>query len=742
MLGDSPAIVLNGAMLRRRPLASLAAGFAGGVALAAVTESGPAFATLGIAAAILLLRSRGPLALFLLGASLGGFRQEWAETRAIEPPRDQVEGVVAGPPRIYRALEDPDSGPAADGSFVVGRTQVRYFRRHVPLVGGERVVVRGPSRAPRGPTNPGQFDYATYLRRQGIDAVMTLEELQVLEGPPAASRARAWFRSLFDRGMRPEVGAFLSAIVLGRREAVPDELVTRLQRSGTAHLLAISGQNLVIVMLSLFVVLTLAGLQGRPLTVALLILLGLYTLLTGLQVSVVRSYLMMAAFFGADLFWRRRDAISAMGAAALVLMAADPAQVADTGFQLSFAAVLGLTLVAPIFHAFTGGGGWIWNRLRMGLGVSLAAWLATAPIVLENFNLLTPVIVLANLLLVPLLTAEFMVGLAHLALAPLGLGAVTGAAAEALFEAMGLVSSLVTALPLAYLHAPPAGGLLIALYYAALAGWTWWCRATPARWWKPACAALIAVPLGLTWMRHRAPEGVLLAVLDVGRGSCAYLEWPDGRNVMVDCGSLNSRDAGASIAARYLWSRGVTRLDTLVLSHPDADHVNGAASLLDLMRVRRVVVTRAFEGRRWPRGVEVVTVERRGPPERLGELEILGPPVWEKFGSSTPANETSIVVRVAGVLLPGDIEERGAEELLTLPDLRARVLVMPHHGKYFRQHEELVRRVAADLVLVSAPEGYGSERVLGALRVRTLLTGREGAIEIEGLPDVVNRVAR
>ncbi len=718
-------------MLRARPLAPLAAGFVAGIAAARGHEGlWLLFLGLSLLSAVLIIRWRLPLLLALLGVGLGGIRQEAARGRQPEPLRDSIEGIVAGPPRIYRSLEDPDSGPAADGSFVVGRVQVRFFRREMPLIGGERVAARGPMHRPRHATNPGQFDYAAYLERRGIDAVMTLEGLEVLDGPPAWSRARAWFRSLFDRGIRPEVGAFLSAIVLGRREAVSDDLVTSLQRSGTAHLLAISGQNLVIVMSSLWVLLTLLGVHGRAQTLMLIVFLGLYTLLTGLQVSVVRSFLMMAAFFGADLAWRRRDAVSALSAAALVICLIDPGEVADVGFQLSFLAVLGLAFVAPVFHAFTGAGGWLWNRLRMGLGVSVAAVPLTTNVVLENSTPVTPGIVLANLLLVPLLSAEFVIGLVHLVLAPLGAGVVSGAAAGIVYDLIRAASSGVTSIPLSYAYAPPPGPAILIACYAGLAGWTAWCRLTRERWWKPACVLLVAVPLGLTGLRHRAPDGVLLAVLDVGRGSCAYLEWPDGRNMMVDCGSLDARDAGASIAAKYLWSRGLTRLDTLVLTHPDADHVNGARSVIDLMRVRRVVVTRAFRGWAWPAGVEVMTVERRAEPFRLGDVEILGPPVWEKFGPDVPVNETSIVLRAGGVLLPGDIEDMGIEELLTLPDLRARILVLPHHGKHFKRHDELLRRVGPEAAIVSAPKGHYSPRVVDALKVPVRVTGREGAIQV------------
>jgi len=720
-------------MLHARPLAPLAAGFVAGIAVALLPGAWIPLGVLGALAAVLSIRWRHPLLWALLGLGLGAVRQQVAD--AIPAPKrivgESLEGKVAGPPRIYRSLADPQGDPEEDGSFIVEDVQVRYFRQHVPLIGGERVRVWGKLGPPKPATNPGQFDYAAYLNRQGVHWVVTLQRYEVLEGPTAPFRVRAWFRSLFDRGMRPEVGAFLASITMGGREAIPEDLRTHLQQSGTAHLIAISGQNLVIVMMSLWVVLTLAGLRGRTLTLILLVLLGLYTLLTGLEVSVLRSYVMMAAFFGADLAWRKRDSLSALSLAALVICAFDPSQVVDVGFQLSFAAVLGLAFIAPIFHAFSSSGGPVWNWLRMSMGVSLAAWLATAPIVLADFNLLTPGIVLSNLVIVPLLSAEFIVGVAHLAFAALGLGSLTGAAAEILFDLTRVASDVVTSIPYSYAYAPSAPPLLIGVYYVALSGWTLICRRTRERWWKIAGVAFVVLPLGFTGLlRHRALDAPFLAILDVARGSCAYLEWPDGRNLMVDCGSLNARDPGASIAAPYLWSRGVTRLDTLVLTHTDSDHVNGADSVIRLLHVRRLLVTHAFDGRRWPEGVVVETVERLNEPLRRGDIEILGPPVWEKFGRAVPPNETSIVLRAAGVLFPGDIEERGVEELLTLPDVRARWLVLPHHGKFFRQHAEFVRRVAPDTILVSAPQGYFSTKVIDALPVAPHITGREGAIEM------------
>src|SRR6185369_3705977 len=148
-------------------------------------------------------------------------RQHASEGPPRPLPAAPLEGRVDGPPRIYRSLADPNGDIEEDGSFVVAGVQVRYFRRHVELIGGERVRVHGKIARPKPATNPGQFDYAAYLRRQGVDAILTLQTLEVLEGPPWPYRIRAAVRRLFDRGMRPDVGAFVASITIGGREPVP-----------------------------------------------------------------------------------------------------------------------------------------------------------------------------------------------------------------------------------------------------------------------------------------------------------------------------------------------------------------------------------------------------------------------------------------------------------------------------------------------------------------------------------------
>jgi competence protein ComEC len=184
-----------------------------------------------------------------------------------------------------------------------------------------------------------------------------------------------------------------------------------------------------------------------------------------------------------------------------------------------------------------------------------------------------------------------------------------------------------------------------------------------------------------------------------------------------------------------MWSRGVSRAHTLVLSHADADHVSGAAGVIERLGVRRLVVPPGFDhpvlGFARERGLEVIVAARDCP---IPGLEILGPPP----GVDWPANEASLVVRVttpAGrILIPGDIEEKGTRALLDSgADLRSEILVLPHHGKRQDLHRELIAAVAPRLILVSAPEGYASREVLDHARraADVYQTGLDGWIEVD-----------
>jgi len=781
--------------LAARPLALFAPALLAGVAGAAQASLPAAWVGAGLGAGVAavaaaaLLRRGASVAAVLLGVACGAARQEWWERvpatdvsgAVLSEDRVRVRGVVRERPRVYRdrsaALGDARDGhdERASAAFaldiesidrlpgVTGRVRVHVYDRDPALVGGEVLLLEGRLRLPRPRTNPGGTDRRAVLAREGIGALLIVgakDEFRVVSPAPIMSMrttiegVRDVLRERFQAHARPDAAAMMSALVIGTRENLPEPLVASLQRSGTAHFLAISGQNMALVLGIVMSCLAVAGLRGPKQQIVTLALLLAYTALSGWQVSVVRAFLMAAFWISAGLVWRKADSFNAMCAAAAIIVLADPTELFQPGFQLSFLAVVGIILVAPVFHEFTAPPDrpdptWT-QRLaasaRGVLAISMAAWLTTAPVVLSTFNLLTPVILVANLVLVPLIMVEMILGLALLVVAPVvpPLADALGWCAGLTLDAIAGSSDVMTRLPGSYLFLPALPGGAVAAYYGLLALWTLWARAASSRV-RPWFCAVFALMLAAPALVRTRVDGLFVAMLDVGRGSATYVEWADGRNLVYDCGSLNVRDAGATVMAPYLWSRGVRQVDTLVLSHPDADHVNGAWSVVERMRVRRLVVTRrmpeAFVAEARARGLDVIIVERTGaePAALAPGVEVLGPAPPERLGRNTPDNDTSIVLRLDGrVLLTGDIEERGSLELLSLGGaVRAEVLVVPHHGKRHALHRVLADAVAPTAALVSAPDGYSAPEVLAHLE-RTCgvyRTGRDGCVEVTARPE-------
>jgi competence protein ComEC len=702
--------------------------------------------------------------------------------------------VVTGP--VFRkrpALKPPPPGAPAAGSWsfeveadqilapaprpVTGRVLVSAYAAPPPLLPGDRVVLRGTLRAPRAPTNPGQIDHASRLRRQGIHRVMSvsgpdgIEPVGTVESPGldrAVAVTRQHLLEALGRSLRDETAAFLGALLLGAPGDLSDDVETAFRRTGTYHLIAISGFHLMLLWGALAWCFDSAAWTGRMPRLVILVVLAVYTLLTGLLASAVRSFLMVAAVIGADLAGRRRDPLSSLAAAALVITAADPVAVFDAGFQLSFLAVFGILRIHPILRAAVTGPGqpldrllpagrlrrlrrWLAAQARDGVCVSMAAWLVTGPLVASCFHLLTPVMNAANLVLCPLVVVE-LVGAALKTAAGLAGGLPDTALAwvlERLYDATAISARTLAAIPGAWSPVAGLAPLGLAAYVAVLLFWVRRCRRNRPRSALAGVAASVVL-LGLSRTDPAPPEGFRVTTLDVGQGSAHICEAPEGGVVVYDCGSSGYPDPGRSVVAPALWSQGRTAIDLLILSHPDVDHINGTAFLLSHFRVGALAISPVFE--RLAEGAALVRkAENEGVPvlrvaagDRVAgvagaEVRILGPAVGTG-AARLSGNGASLLVRVSGVtgsvLFTGDVDAKGLAALPagSLPGLDADAVVVPHHGSPGSRSPSWVRSVGARVALVSARRGFASKRVLDDYRdggAAVLETRVLGAVRLE-----------
>ncbi len=446
----------------------------------------------------------------------------------------------------------------------------------------------------------------------------------------------------------------------------------------------------------------------------------LYAAIVGPEPSVVRATVVTATAVIALTAGRRASAGNLFGAAALVVMAINPSETFRSGTQFSFLAVAALILFAqwwprtgavdPLRRHIAETRPW-WVRAVRKLGrsmlvltlASIAVGVAMAPLVAYHFHVVTPASVLITPLASPLIGIAIAAGLATLTLGwlvpPLGVacGAVCGGALR-LTEAM---VRGVQHVPGSYWYAcgPPAWWLVA--FYGAIAALAIVPRLRPHwRWQLAAALAWAAVGYAAVGAGRTAPGELRCTFLAVGHGTCAVIELPSGQTVLYDAGSLSSPEMAQQIASSYLWSRGIGRIDAIVLSHADIDHYNGVPGLLERFPVGVVYVSPmmfdpvATGGRLAAPDYLRDVLAASGVPlrqiwmnDRLRTLdpgvvmEVLHPPREGVMGRDN-ANSVLLAVEFAGrrILLPGDLESPGLERVMADPPVDCDVLLAPHHG--------------------------------------------------------------
>jgi competence protein ComEC len=587
---------------------------------------------------------------------------------------------------------------------------------------------------PRGPETG--FDERAWLARQGIRVVLRGEDWRIVGRRGGiggvADRLRAEVSDTLASGTEGEQRALLLGIVLGADEGIDPELRQAFRDSGLAHILAVSGQNVGILVIGIVGLASLLGVgkvwgHGGAIVAVLA-----YALAVGWQPSVVRAAVAGCLVSLAWLASRPRDQWHFLALGAVVLHARSPAAAHDPGAQLSFTAVCGIFLLAPRLRARLAGYP-VPDLVAQGTSIAVACSVVTAPLLCFHFGAVPVWGVAANLLAEPVVLPLLWASFAAAAVTPFvpSAGAALAWIAGWCAWWIAFCARLVASLPLARVSTTSA--LLAA---AAIAVAVVSLRAMPRRLRRPtmvAVAAALAVACLGWWTlrpapRWEAPPGFRVTFLDVGQGDSALVEVPEGR-VLVDQGPPEAD------VARQLRRLGVRSLTAVVLTHPQRDHVGGAAAVLRRLQVGSVLDPAlptastderlALEAAR-ERGVEVVTA-RAGQEYRLGKLRLqvlwpdrAGPP------SEDPNRRAVVLLASYGsldVLLTADAESDVTRRLPLRP---VEVLKVAHHGSedpgLSAQLRVLRPRVA--VISVGARNDYGHPRgeTLAALRASPGLT--------------------
>lgn len=678
-------------------------------------------------------------------------------SKAVQPDATAVDNYLGHKVTLYGSvdllsLKQRDDGVSfimdchvvqrEKGSLQNGSGKVRVFAMEAKTqqFNSSGIAVSGELKAVHGFANPGSFDSESWNLQQGIKGRISVKKaaLQISDEQSLSDKFFLFALGLRDkiRSTVPgEAGAVLCGMALGGYDGLSEATREAFSATGLAHILSVSGTHMALVAGFLILII---GRRGRAQICAVLALLFLYALLCGGSAPVWRSFLMSAVALAGSGTYKKAQSGNIFCAVAIALLLYNPLWLLDVGFQLSFAATCGLIFIYPQLKerlAFIK-----LALVREGFAITLAAQLASLPLLLWHFNQLSLVTFAANILLVPAMEVLVIITLGGLCLPFAGAAViyVAGLAMQPLLNAVHFLA----AVPAAVLNVPHLPAACFALYYLALAVYfkRSWFTAKERQW------ALLFCTLGITVLlavKSLAPVPFTVHFIDVGQGDAALVQTSAGQSIIVDCGGLQGDfDTGSRIIVPYLRYLGVREIDLLALSHGHHDHAGGAAGVARLVKVNKLLLPQEKPSEdvakllRYIKPQDVITA-KPGSVFNLGPCRI---EILAGGKSDGGGNESSVIMRVSeaggSILFTGDADE--SIELAAAAKIKqSDVLKVAHHGSNYSSTEVFLKQARPKLAVISAGAGNsyghpGREAVqrLQAAGAKVLRTDKLGAVKV------------
>lgn len=652
-----------------------------------------------------------------------------------------VEAIAAaGPRRIPPPPDDPLRPPEPNNRtrLAVEVTRIRVGNRWQPASGnalvlvegdvlgvhaGDRLLIFGRIISASPPSNPGEQDLTELARGRRQMAVIRSSYPQSVSviAPAAGWGVGRWIEDLRTRGhellrhyLSPENSALAEAVLLGSRDELDPQRIESFVETGTIHIVVVAGLHVGILAYVLFKALRTGWIARRPALVGVFIVTLVYALVTDAEPPVLRATAVVWIVCGSLWLGRGGLGMNSLALAGLGVLALNPTELFRVGTQLSFLSVAGVIAferfwnrrpsLDPLQRLIAQTRPWHVRMLRR-LGreirtialLGLTIWLVVLPLVMARFHLVTPAALIVNPLLMFPVTLAMISGFGLLLFGWLlpPLGALFGDVCNWNLSLIQTAISYTSSARFGHFWVPGPEAWWLAVFYLALA-WIAFVPhlAPPLRWRWAALAAWCGVGFGAALISERPAGRLDCTFVYVGHGCGVVIELPDGRVIVSDAGRLGSPQLGAKELSSYLWSRGLTHIDAIVISHNDTDHFNAVPELLRRFNVGAVYVSPAM----FHRDTGAIrhfreAVERSGVPLRytwLGDkfaagdgasVRVLHPP-REGMGQTENADSICLEIAYGGrqLLMTGDLASPGLDAVIEEPAAPYDAIMVPHHG--------------------------------------------------------------
>lgn len=702
----------------------------------------------------------------------------------------EVKGLIADDPQtsytIYKrykttfTLKVSACNTSGGWRDATGLARVVLYSRSSPakLVYGDIVMMNAVGYRPTGLKNPGLFDYSEFLELNNIYAILKVKEsspVRILDrgcGSPVKSisyRLKHNIVRQMDKHFTQPALGFLKAVVVGDRSGLERTITDEFMKTGTIHIISVSGTHVALLACIIIFLLRLVRIPKKPAMAFTVAALVIYAFLAGLGSPILRSVIMFAIFALGYILDRETNILNSLGVAAFMILLWNPKELFDPSFQLSFGSIASIALITPAIDRLLRIE--IKGRLKAAdkarlyvlkaVSVSLAAWIGVAPIVAYYFNIASPVAVVANLIVVPVVSLLMIMSFAFLPLASL---AYVAGAWAAMMTQIGcnllfLANKVLAAIPFSYTRVAAPAPAEYVIYYVLLAIFlipkpsiVMGFKITNKRF-LILIAALVALRV---WVYDLNPtrRDLEMDVLNVGKGDSILLRFPGKGTMLIDAGTGGDEenfDTGRSVVAPYLWNLGINRLDAVVVTHSHEDHLGGLLFILENFNIgcvidngisdRKNIFYKKYRDILSKKGIRRLVVRDGDMINGFDgvKIYILNPGAEEE--GADDANFGSIVMKIvygdSTALLTGDAAGPAIERISSHGALaRAEILKIPHHGGSVGGESRvrmLFEAVSPEACIISSGElGHPDESVSRELLKENLIsyeTKFDGAIK-------------
>ena len=605
-----------------------------------------------------------------------------------------------------------DSQNIESGVTILSLNEISYFYE------GSHILAEGSVSLFRIPTNDGEFDEASYYKAMGVSIRVIAQDIKVDNSDISEIKTgltvfRYKMKKNLERIACERDSGILMAMILGEKSEIDTDIKELYQMSGISHLISISGLHVSIIGMMIYKFLRKTTIPIKPAAVISYVIMLMFGFITGFGVSATRAIIMFFVMIGSYILGRTYCIYSSLALAAIIILIDKPLYLFYSGFQLSFLAVLGISLCSNSKKS---------GKILSGLGISLF----TLPVVLYSYYEIPLYSVILNLLVIPLAGIVLIFGI---------VGGMCGFLSEGLGQIFIIPSHIVLTfyekicrfsmeLPFADIIVGRPKIPCVFIYYAVLLALVIYIK-SGGDFKRKLLFGFTSIFIMWNLLCYRELDKVQITFLDVGQGDCIFLRTCDDINILIDGGSSSVKNVGKYKMLPYLKCNGIKKLDYVILSHPDNDHTNGFLELVDNnYKIDNVMIAKSSAGLDSyvsiinsikEKNISITCLEK-GDYFSLGDLKLncIHP---DKEFTTIDENDESVVIELdyKGLkgLFTGDISSGAERSIISSIGTDYLFLKVAHHGSKNSSSMEFLNQTNPKVSIISCGKNnrYGHPNI-------------------------------